>query len=173
MEQLNVFMRSFADVVRLPAPARQPVDLVEMLDRIEGLVREELARRRVTWRAEIHTPVPLLSFDPVQMEQAVLNIVKNAIEAIDHDGAIAVRLQPDAAALVLVVEDSGPGIPSDVRDQLFTPFFTTKPHGQGIGLTIIQEILVNHGFDFTLEAAAGGPTRVTIRFPMRNAVAGA
>jgi signal transduction histidine kinase len=99
----------------------------------------------------------------------LLNIVKNAIEAVDHDGTITVCLQPDAAALALIVEDSGPGIPADVRDQLFTPFFTTKPHGQGIGLTVIQEILVNHGFDFSLDAAPGGPTRFTIRFPMGNA----
>jgi signal transduction histidine kinase len=172
MAQLNVFMRSFADVVRLPAPVRQLVDVAEMLGRIEGLVREELARRRIAWRSETHAPAPLLSFDPVQMEQAVLNIVKNAIEAVDHDGTITVRLQPDGAALMLTVEDSGPGIPSDVRDQLFTPFFTTKPHGQGIGLTIIREILVNHGFDFSLDAAPGGPTRFTIRFPIRTAEGG-
>jgi len=167
-----VFMRSFADVVRLPAPARQPIDVVEILGHIEGVVREELARRNITWRSELYTPAPLVSLDPVQMEQALLNIVKNAIEAVDHDGTITVRLQPDAARLALTIEDSGPGIPADVRDQLFTPFFTTKPHGQGIGLTVIQEILVNHGFDFSLEAASEGPTRFTIRFPMRNAECG-
>lgn len=172
MGQLNVFMRSFADVVRLPAPARQPIDVVEILGHIEGVVREELARRNITWRSELYTPAPLVSLDPVQMEQALLNIVKNAIEAVDHDGTITVRLRPDAARLALTIEDSGPGIPADVRDQLFTPFFTTKPHGQGIGLTVIQEILVNHGFDFSLEAASEGPTRFTIRFPMRNAECG-
>jgi signal transduction histidine kinase len=63
-----------------------------------------------------------------------------------------------------VVEDSGPGIPPEVQASLFTPFFTTKENGRGIGLTLAQEILSQHGFGFTLESRAGEPTRFAIRF---------
>jgi two-component system nitrogen regulation sensor histidine kinase NtrY len=179
MGQLNVFMRSFADVVRLPPPVRQPVDLVELLRRIDGLVRADREARAIAWHWAIDEDPAMVLMDPVQMEQALLNIVKNAIEAIDDaaprgtagvDGdpasraTVTVRLKRIGARLRLEVEDTGPGIPPDVREGLFTPFFTTKPGGQGIGLTLVQEILSNHGFSFSLESAPGRPTTFTIDF---------
>jgi nitrogen fixation/metabolism regulation signal transduction histidine kinase len=176
MGQLNLFMRSFADVVRLPVPARRPTDLVEVLRRIEGLVRADRERRRIGWRWSVDDAPAIVSLDAVQMEQALLNIVKNAIEAIDHGaapasdaagslrGTVTIRLVPMNGRLRLTVEDTGPGIPPGVREQLFTPFFTTKPQGQGIGLTMVQEILSNHGFDFSLDSPPGGPTMFTIDF---------
>ena len=177
MGQLNLFMRSFADVVRLPPPARQPVNLVEMLRRIEGLVRADLDARGIGWQWALDEDPAVVSMDPVQMEQALLNIVKNAIEAIDHAapqrpsgpealpahrGTVTVRLKRTEARLRLEVEDTGPSIPPEVRAQLFTPFFTTKSHGQGIGLTMVQEILSNHRFAYSLESADRGPTSFTI-----------
>ena len=164
MGQLNRFMRSFADVVRLPAPAVQPVNLVEVLDGLAGLVRAECQARNIAWRLEVEDGLADVAADPVQLEQALVNIVKNAIEAIDRDGTITVRLAQENGRVRLDVEDTGPGIAPGARDQLFTPFFTTKTHGQGIGLTMVAEILGNHRFDFGLEAPPGGPTRFTIRF---------
>jgi two-component system nitrogen regulation sensor histidine kinase NtrY len=179
MGQLNVFMRSFADVVRLPPPVRQPVDLVELLRRIDGLVRADREARRISWHWAIDEDPAVVPMDPVQVEQALLNIVKNAIEAIDDAaprgaagagagtelrGTVTVRLKRIGTRLRLEVEDTGPGIPPDVREGLFTPFFTTKPGGQGIGLTVVQEILSNHGFAFSLESASGRPTTFTIDF---------
>ena len=179
MGQLNLFMRSFADVVRLPPPVRQPVDLVEVLRHIEGLVRADRDARAIGWRWAIEEEPAVLPMDPVQMEQALLNIVKNAIEAIDDNaagrpaaadtgtasrGTVTVRVRRIGPRLRLEIEDTGPGIPPDVREGLFTPFFTTKAGGQGIGLTMVQEILSNHGFSFSLESAPGRATAFTIDF---------
>jgi two-component system, NtrC family, nitrogen regulation sensor histidine kinase NtrY len=69
---------------------------------------------------------------------------------------------PREVRVRLVIADTGPGIPGDLRDQLFTPFFTTKPSGQGIGLTMVQEILQNHRAEYHLAIVPGGPTRFTI-----------
>jgi len=188
MGQLNLFMRSFADVVRLPQPARQAVNVVDVLRRIEGLVHADRESRGIAWAWDVEENDAVAAIDAVQMEQALLNIVKNAIEAVDetagdlrtwsaglgahdtaspaHDdrtrGTVTVRLTRANGRLRLTIEDTGRGIPPDVREQLFTPFFTTKPHGQGIGLTMVQEILSNHGFEFSLDSAPGGPTRFTI-----------
>jgi signal transduction histidine kinase len=169
MEQLNVFMRGFADVVRLPPPARQLTDLPEMLARIETLTAAVRSSRGIGWRWARDGDVPPLLLDRVQMEQALVNVVKNAIEAAGDDGCLTLHLGVDDGTVTLVVEDTGPGIPEEVRPHLFTPFFTSKPDGQGIGLTMVQEILSNHGLEFSLDGPPGGPTRFTIVFPIQAA----
>ena len=163
-EQLNAFMRSFADVVRLPPPQRQPWRVAELVRTVGLLVQAECARRRIEWRTELDETLPAVALDRAQVEQVLLNVVKNAVEAIGERGTLTVRSRRANGRCVLEVEDSGPGIPEDVRPHLFTPFFSTKDRGQGIGLTLVQEILVNHGFDFALDGPPGGPTRFTIAF---------
>jgi signal transduction histidine kinase len=98
------------------------------------------------------------------MEQVFVNIIKNAMEAIETDGTITVRTGNSTQKYHLIIEDTGSGISEDVRRNLFTPFFSTKDYGQGIGLTLVQEILNRHNFEFSLEGKPGGPTQFTIYF---------
>jgi len=162
--ELNTFMRSFADVVRLPPPRRQMVAPEALVDDLTRLVGAECAKRNITLRREVEADGVTVSMDRSQIEQALLNVAKNGIEAIGSGGTLTVRLTRRDGRRVLEVEDTGPGIPADVRDQLFTPFFSTKEGGQGIGLTLVQEILANHQFGYALDAPSGGPTRFTIAF---------
>jgi nitrogen fixation/metabolism regulation signal transduction histidine kinase len=162
--ELNTFMRSFADVVRLPPPRRQMVAPEALVDDLTRLVGAECAKRNITLRREVEADGVTVSMDRTQIEQALLNVAKNGIEAIGSGGTLTVRLTRRDGRRVLEVEDTGPGIPADVRDQLFTPFFSTKEGGQGIGLTLVQEILANHQFGYALDAPSGGPTRFTIAF---------
>ena len=90
-DQLNAFMRSFADVIRLPAPARVPCEVREVMAGVERLVRPQCAERRVEWRWEIEEEPGRVSMDRAQMEQVFLNVTKNALEAIGADGTITVR----------------------------------------------------------------------------------
>jgi two-component system, NtrC family, nitrogen regulation sensor histidine kinase NtrY len=115
-------------------------------------------------RVEIEPGLTPVCIDRAQIEQALLNIAKNSIEAIGRTGALTFRLFRRDGGCILEIEDTGSGISPAVRDQLFTPFFTTKEGGQGIGLTLVQEILVNHHLDYALEGPPGGPTRFTIIF---------
>jgi signal transduction histidine kinase len=94
--------------------------------------------------------------DLLQMEQVLVNIVKNALEAIGRGGSITVIVNGDRPPRLRVI-DTGKGISPEQKSQLFTPFFSTKRDGQGIGLTMIREILVGHGFAFDLETV--GPER--------------
>ena len=107
-------------------------------------------------------PAIRVDVDRGQIEQALLNILKNAIEAIDGTGTITIRLSSAAGRSTLAIEDTGPGIAAEAQSNLFTPFFSTKPHGQGIGLTLVQEILSAHGFDYGIERTAHGTTRFSI-----------
>ena len=163
-DQLNLFMKSFADVVRLPAPNLQPYDVLQLVKDIVFLVREESLRREITWHWQIQTEPGSILMDRSQMEQAFVNILKNALEAIGKYGSVTIRAGIKGQRKFLVIEDTGCGIAPDVRANLFTPFFSTKKDGKGIGLTMVQEILDNHKFDFSLESEPDKPTRFTIYF---------
>jgi nitrogen fixation/metabolism regulation signal transduction histidine kinase len=160
--QLGTFMGGFADVFRLPPPLARPCDMVAVVGDLVRLVSARPDAADINWRWELDQPPVVVRIDRGQMEQALLNILKNAIEAIDGLGTITVRLASDAGHATLAIEDTGPGMTSEAQSNLFTPFFSTKPHGQGIGLTLVQEILTGHGFDYALERTAHGTTRFTI-----------
>jgi signal transduction histidine kinase len=164
-EQLSAFMRSFADVVRLPAPRLELCDLRQLMESIAVLMRPACAERGVAWQWAIEGDgLGAVLLDRAQMEQAVVNVCKNALEAAGRDGTITVRMGRRGGRRFLAVEDSGPPIPEEVRALLFTPFFSTKENGQGLGLTLVQEILERHHFEYSLESEAGGPTTFTILF---------
>ena len=151
LERLGAFVNGFAEVVRLPPPDRRPCDVRQLLDEILVLLRPQLEQRRIQAVWETVEPTPPIDLDRNQFEQVLVNVLKNAMEAIHEDGRIALRLIHENGRPVLRIVDSGPGIPDGVRPLLFTPFFSTKRDGRGLGLTLAQEILSQHGFDFGLE----------------------
>jgi two-component system, NtrC family, nitrogen regulation sensor histidine kinase NtrY len=162
--QLNTFMKGFADVYRLPAPARQPCELVAILERVVALQSARPEAAGIDWRWDLDAPAFRVSADPAQLEQALLNIVKNAAEAVGGRGAIVVRAVSRTVRPTLTIEDSGPGLTAEAQANLFTPFFSTKPGGQGIGLTLVGEILAGHGFDYVLERTDHETTAFRIVF---------
>ncbi len=166
MERLNGFMRSFADVVRIPEPRLQACLVEDLLEGVVRLMQAQSAESGVKWAWDRQQPVGLVQVDPVQFEQALLNVLKNAVEAAGEAGTVVVRTGRHSSRGFIEIEDSGPGISEEIRAKLFTPFFTTKPNGQGIGLTVIQEILTKHRFEYSLEGQPGGPTRFRIAFPL-------
>ncbi|MEO5823544.1 MAG: ATP-binding protein [Vicinamibacteraceae bacterium] len=162
--QLNDFMKGFADVYRLPAPARQPCELVAILERVVALQSARTDAAGVEWRWELDAPVIRVTADPTQLEQALLNIVKNAAEAVGGRGTVVIRATSRTPRPTLTIEDSGPGLTAEAQANLFTPFFSTKPGGQGIGLTLVGEILAGHGFDYVLERTPRETTAFRITF---------
>lgn len=166
-ESLNAFVRQFANVVRLPDPVPQAVDLQALLERVALLTGAQCRDRDIVWIWDIPGPAPQVALDEPLMEQALLNIVRNAIEAIDRSGTITVRLITEADGLSMSVIDSGGGLTSEAQRQVFTPFFTSKKDGQGIGLTVVREVLTRHGFAFSLGSTAPGGACFNVRFPSR------
>lgn len=163
-DHLNAFMRSFADVVRLPLPKRQPCDLQELLESIALLMSAESQKRSIVWKWVIDEPLEPMVMDKNQMEQVFINILKNAMEAIGENGTIIINMCKKKGRSFVIVEDTGGGLTPEARANLFTPFFSTKENGQGIGLTMIQEILSQHRFEFSLDSQPGGPTQFAIYF---------
>lgn len=153
--QLNSFMNSFADVIRLPQPKRSPSDIVTMLSNLATLFQAECQKRNIEWQWQIADTIELVAIDKIQMEQVFVNIIKNAIEAIGKNGVIKIKIDRDGSKQYLAIIDNGEGIPAEIQEKLFTPFFSTKENGQGIGLTLVQDILMKHNFDFKLESQTG------------------
>ena len=145
-ERLNRFMRRFADVVRLPAPSPSLTNVADLLRDVVRLMQPQADEWGVSLTANLpNSPVNQL-IDVGQMEQALVNILKNALEACRLGQAVHVLLTD----WQLLVRDNGEPIPEHVAANLFNPFFSTKSDGQGIGLTLTREILLNHGFTFSL-----------------------
>jgi len=163
-DQLNSFMRNFADVIRLPSPQKAPCDLRLLLEEIELVMREDIQKSGVRVEWDLAAPDFSIEMDRMQMEQALVNIFKNALESMEGGGRLTIRTGNRDERQYLCIEDTGCGISSEARANLFVPFFSTKANGQGIGLTLVQEILNRHHFDFSLESKPGGPTRFTVFF---------
>lgn len=162
-EHLNQFMRNFADVIRLPEPRLESVDLHDTLQKVLRLM-EHKARAQGTgidWQLAPAAPV-LVRADAALLEQVLINVVKNALEACGNGGTL--QIQTSARPLQLTLANNGAPIPKDLEDKLFSPFFSNKPGGQGIGLTLAREILSAHGFSFSLQSGADGWTRFQILF---------
>ena len=158
--QLANFIGDFARLVRLPPPTRAPTDVHALLRATARLLQPQSQQRRVHWHWHL-SPEPLVVLlDAQQLEQALLNIAKNALEAIGTDGNIWVRTT--AAPPVLVIENDGPALTPEVSQRLFTPFFSTKRDGQGIGLTLVRDVLLAHGCTFRLATSTEGRTAFRI-----------
>jgi two-component system, NtrC family, nitrogen regulation sensor histidine kinase NtrY len=164
LENLRAFMNGFAEVVRLPPPDRRPTDLGRLIDEILLLLRPEVERRRIRVIWEHPDLLPTIDLDRNQIEQVLVNVLKNSMESVGEDGAIFVTLARRDDRPTLTIRDTGPGIPEDVRAMLFTPFFSTKRNGRGLGLTLVQEILTAHGFGFSLATGEGGGAEFRIGF---------
>ena len=150
-DHLSLFMRNFADVIRLPEPRKEVFDLVEILKKTAQLMEYKAQQRDIQFVFEQTFEQPIsIKADIPQMEQVFINIFKNAMEAIGKKGIITIRTNSHENQLE--IEDTGKGIPPQVEKLLFSPFFSTKTYGQGIGLTLIRDILTHHNFKFSLKS---------------------
>lgn len=166
LDRLNGFMRDLASVARVPVPDRRPCDLAALVADVARLLAPELERLRIVLEQEFDATLPPIDLDKNQIEQVLLNALRNAIEAIGEGGRIALRVGRAQGRFHVSIHDSGPGIADDVRTRLFTPFFSTKREGQGLGLTLSREILALHGFEFSLENHRDGGAEFMIRGPL-------
>ncbi|MGI4738637.1 MAG: sensor histidine kinase [Janthinobacterium lividum] len=159
--QLADFVASYARLVRLPPPAPHPLDLHQLLRDLGHLLAAQSAAQGVRWHWELATegPLPVVA-DSQQLTQALLNVAKNALEAIGPGGG-HVWVRTTAAPPTLTIENDGAPLTPAVSQRLFTPFFSTKRDGQGLGLLLVRDILRAHGFAFRLETEAGGRTAFT------------
>ena len=158
---MSRFITRFADVVKIPEPSMYPVSLNDLVFSCKRFMEGMCKDRDITLTMEIDESLEEVLLDSALFEQVLVNIIKNAAESIGTGGTITIRTSSPAR---IEVVDNGPGITKETEAKLFSPFFSTKPNGQGIGLIFIREVLMRHGCSFSLRTYADGLTRFRILF---------
>lgn len=161
-EKLNDFMHNFAKVVRLPDPMLEKIDLRTLAERMVNFMSYQLGEKDIDLKLDLPAEPVWVSLDVKQMEQVLINVLKNSIEAIASEGSITVQVSRKKPNLKII--DTGSGMNEDL--QVFSPFFSTKKNGQGIGLTLSREILLKHGFDFSLKPGDKGGAVFQVSLPL-------
>lgn len=157
---MSQFITRFADVVKIPEPQLQPVDLNQLVKGCFSFMESICANRNINIQLQLCEGNNLVNIDPTLFEQVLVNIIKNAAESIEKDGEITITTQTNS----IEIADNGKGISPETERKLFTPFFSNKPNGQGIGLIFIREVLMKHGCTFSLRTYPDGITRFKINF---------
>ena len=186
VNRLSDLVTEFLDFARPLHAQPHPADLVALLDRVLQIVAERFAGKQSgteatgkAVRVERHyaSGLPLVPLDESLCEQAFLNLVQNAYEAMqdkDQGGTLRVDVQPasenDREGVQLRLADSGPGVPEELREEIFNPFVTTKKTGVGLGLSIVSKIVDGHHGSIHVENAPEGGAVFTLFFPLEEAI---
>jgi two-component system, NtrC family, sensor histidine kinase HydH len=167
IRRLDHILEDFLQFARprefVPRPVEVGVVLTKVLDLLEG----EAERRGIALEREFE-PVPAVAGDEERLRQVVMNLALNALDATPRQGTVRVscRVEEDEAREVAIyVDDTGKGIPAEVRDRIFEPFFTTKAQGSGLGLSIVHAIVTQHGGSISVEDAPASGARFALRLP--------
>lgn len=147
---LAKFMDNYASLLRLPSPNKKQINLTSILKKTGELFIHQAKEKDIKISFELPTEVVHIIADPLLLEQAISNMIKNAIEAVGSDGEV--RITCNHKPVSFTISDNGPGISDEVSDKLFTPFFSTKTTGQGVGLMLIRDVLQSHQANYKLSS---------------------
>ncbi len=168
---LDALTEEYLTFARFPRPHFEEDSLNDLIVELGEFVRAVASRQGLRLVVETDPAVPVLEIDRGLLRQAVLNLVKNGLEALSRGGELQLATRRRADAVDISVADSGPGIPDAVARRLFEPFFTTKPQGTGLGLSIARQIVEEHAGEVRWTNRLEGGTCFTIRLPLRRRAA--
>lgn len=166
IDLLTKTIDEYLQFARFPKLQRELTSLEEVFDGLRQLLQEEAVARRIDLQFSLSSSVPRVSADPKLLRQALLNLIRNSIEAIESQGWIRVQGNRQNRDVQIEVCDSGPGIAPENLSMLFEPFFTTKSKGTGLGLSVTRHIILEHGGSISYEPNNGAAARFLISLPI-------
>ena len=167
LARLNAMLNHFLEFARPQTPRRRPTAVRELMQEICKLTSDSISAKGVTVRCrEADFPVTMVSLDPEQIKEAMLNMVINASEAMPAGGTIELSAAREADAIAINMKDEGVGVPEDHLPHIFDPFYTTKPNGTGLGLSIAHQIMEQHGGRIEVDRNPDGGMTFSLFFPL-------
>ena len=169
VSQLEEMVAEMREFVRRPPAQKRPGQISAALTAVLELFQDTLKEHNIQVRRVEETPLPAVNFDPKQVHQVLINLLKNALEAMDQGGEITITSRVKGANAEISLADTGEGMSPEVADKIFQPYFTTKDKGTGLGLAICQGIIQAHGGVILVDSTPGQGTTFTIQLPLEEA----
>jgi len=167
--QINRILTELLDTARPKPPQFRVTDIVGTAEHAVLFARQQAVTKRINIEFEVRDSLPQVEHDPNQINQVLLNLLLNAIQSMDKPGTIRVTLsQEEDDAVAIAVSDEGKGIAPEHLPNIFRPFFTTKGHGTGLGLSLARRIVESHGGTITVDSTVGQGTRFTVQLPIQR-----
>jgi signal transduction histidine kinase len=164
IDALAQMMKDLLLFARPPKPKRAAVDVIPLVRTTASLLNQDPALKHVD--IEIDGTAPLVSADPEMLKVVFQNLLINGAHAMDGQGRIRVAVEAIDTTCQIAFADGGPGIPPEIRRKIFTPFFTTKSRGSGLGLATVKRFVEAHSGDIAIDCPPTGGTTVRIRLPV-------
>jgi signal transduction histidine kinase len=163
IDALNGLMKDLLLFARPPQPKPSPVELARLVATTAELLREDPALKNV--RVQVDGVVPVIDADPELLKIVFQNLMVNSAHAMQGQGTIRISLKAVDTSCHIAFSDAGPGIPQDILEKIFTPFFTTKSRGSGLGLPTAKRLIEAHHGSISVACPPGGGTTVSIQLP--------
>ena len=169
VSRLEGMIAQMRDFVKRPTSRKEPGNFEVLLDEVAEMFEDAFQEQNVILKREKDPKTPLVSFDPQQMRQVIINLFKNALEAMPHGGNLTLATRVTTVHLEVKISDTGKGMTPEVEANIFQPYFTTKEKGTGLGLAIVQNILEEHGGSITVDSIPGQGATFTLKIPLEEA----
>jgi two-component system NtrC family sensor kinase len=164
--QINRILTDLLDTARPKPPQLRVTDLAGTAEHAVLFARQQAVTKRISIELEVREALPPVEHDPNQINQVLLNLLLNAVQSMDKPGTIRVTLGRDEDEAILSVSDEGKGISPENLSHIFRPFFTTKGHGTGLGLSLARRMVESHGGSITVSSEVGSGTLFAVRLPI-------
>jgi two-component system, NtrC family, nitrogen regulation sensor histidine kinase NtrY len=164
------FVSDFRNLTRIPAPKLSCIELKELFDQLLILLRKDLVERKVNFKVKLDNEALSINADKDLIEQVLINLIKNAMEAFDNEDQSKEKvvtleaIQDEKSRVLIKVTDNGSGIDPEALNKIFIPFFTTKRNGSGIGLSLSKQIMRQHGGSITVKSELNKGTEFALKF---------
>jgi PAS domain S-box-containing protein len=168
INRLDYTITQFLQAIRPMAPQLRLAALNDAVQKTQALLQPELDNRGISVRTKLANQLPFTPIDPNQIQQVLVNLVKNAMHSMTRGGVLTLRTWEGAEGIWVSVTDTGAGIPEEQMNRIFEPFFTTKKKGSGLGLMIVQRIVRAHGGRIEMESQVGKGTTFRIWLPLHE-----